>query len=257
VPGLLAITREVSDAIAACELTHLAREPIDVARAKRQHAAYERTLEGMGCTVQRLPETTDMPDSVFIEDTAVVFDEIAIITRPGAASRRAETIAVAAALSPYRQLVHIEPPGTLDGGDVLVVGRNVFIGRTARTNAEGIAQARRMLAPLGYVVAQATVRGCLHLKSAVTAVADETVLIHRAWAVEEEFRAFRQIEVDPAEASAANVLRVQGRLMSAAAFPRTRDRLIAQGFDVTAVEADELAKAEGALTCCSLILLVA
>ena len=164
----IALTREISPALADCELTHLAREPVDVARARRQHAVYEQALAALGCTVHRLAAGDDMPDSVFIEDTAVVVDEVAVITRPGAPSRRAETAAVADALAPYRPLVRIDPPGTLDGGDVLVAGRTVFAGRSARTNDAGIEQLRGALAGFGYTVQAVPVDGCLHLKTAAT-----------------------------------------------------------------------------------------
>src|SRR5947207_3042963 len=143
--SLIAITREISPAIVRCELTHLTRVPIDLDRARAQHAAYERALAAMGCTVERLETGDAMPDSVFIEDTAIVFDELAIVTRPGAESRRGETEAVAQALQPRRPLIRIEPPATIDGGDVLVAGRAVFVGRTGRTNAAAVEQLRRAL----------------------------------------------------------------------------------------------------------------
>jgi len=250
---MIAITREVSPSIAACELTHLAREPIDVDRARAQHAEYERALERLGCTVQRLPAAIDMPDSVFVEDIAVVFDEVAFVTRPGAASRRAEVAAVAAALAPDRPLVHMTMPGTLDGGDVLVVGRSIFVGRTKRTSDAGIEQLRSAVERFGYLVTAASVRGCLHLKSAITALDNETLLINRRWAAAEEFEAYQLIDVDPAEPTGANIARVGTNLLYASAFPRTREQLERRGYSVTAIEVSELAKAEGAVTCCSLI----
>src|SRR5437762_7376109 len=125
---LLALTRPVPRTIADCELTHIAREPIDFARATRQHAEYEQLLSTLGCTVEQLPEEPGYPDSVFIEDTAIVLDECAVITRPGASSRRGETQGVADALTPYRRLFHVDAPGTLDGGDVLRVGKHLYVG---------------------------------------------------------------------------------------------------------------------------------
>lgn len=250
---LVAITREVSPAIGRCELTHLARVPIGVAKASAQHIEYERALTGMGCRVRRVSADVDMPDSVFIEDTAVVLDQIAILTRPGAESRRAEVPAVEDTLGVYRTLVRIEPPGTMDGGDVLVAGRTIFVGASGRTNYAGIEQMRRIVAPIGYDVQPVAVRGCLHLKSAVTVVSDETLLINQSWAPAEDFRGFDLINVDPGEASGANIVRVMNRLLYSAAFPRTRERLERRGFDVTAVDVSEIAKAEGAVTCCSLI----
>jgi dimethylargininase len=207
----------------------------------------------MGCLVERLPAGPDMPDSVFIEDAAVVLDEVAIVTRPGAPSRRVETPGVAAALASRRPIVQIQPPGTVDGGDVLVVGRSILVGRTGRTNQGGFDQMRRALEPFGYDVEPASVRGCLHLKSAVTAVGEAALLINRDCVSQYELVRFELINVDAAEPSGANVVRVGARLLCAAAFPRTRDLLETRGYAVTTVDASELAKAEGALTCCSLI----
>jgi dimethylargininase len=255
--GTRALTRDVSAAIARCELTHLERAPIDFEIARRQHEAYERTLSDLGCTVHRLaagPGDDDMPDSVFIEDTAVVFRELAIVTRPGAPSRRIETAAVAAALAHHRALRHIEPPGTLDGGDVLVVSRRVFVGSSARTNRDGVDQISRILTPLGYAVEPVEVRGCLHLKSAVSALDGGTLLINREWTDASRFAEFDLIDVDPSEPFAANVLRIGDRVVCPSEYPRTCGRLRRRGLHVRAVAAGELAKAEGGVTCCSLII---
>lgn len=249
----IALTRDISPALRDCELTHLAREPIDVERARRQHDAYERALAGLGCAVRRLPAGPEMPDSVFIEDVAVVLDEVAVITRPGAESRRAETPAVANALAAYRPLLRIEAPGTLDGGDVLVADRTVFVGRSARTNDAGIEQLRGALADFGYAVRAVAVDGCLHLKTAVTCVGDGRLLINRDWIPAEAFAGWELIDVDPGEPFAANALRIGGRIVYPDAFPRTRARLEARGVDIVPVPADELAKAEGGVTCCSLV----
>ena len=251
---LIAITRDISPAIARCELTHLERQAIDVDLARVQHAAYEACLRGAGCRVERLAAGPEMPDSVFIEDTAIVFDEVAIITRPGAASRRAETAGVAEALQKYRPLHWMEAPGTADGGDVLVVGRRVFVGRSSRTNNAGIDEMRRVLTPYGYEVTAIEVHDCLHLKSAATAVGDDLLLINPARLSSATFAAFDRIDVHPDEPSAANALRVGEQIIYPTSFPRTRERLQRRGLHVATVEASEVAKAEGAVTCCSLIL---
>jgi dimethylargininase len=175
---LIALTRAVSPAFAACELTHLARTPIDVDLARRQHAEYERALESTGCTVERVSSDASMPDAVFIEDAAIVLDELAIVSRPGAASRRGETAAVAEALARHRRVVTIDAPGTMDGGDVLSVGRTIFVGRSTRTNDDGIASLRAITEPLGYSVHALGVPSCLHLKSALTALDDTTLLVN-------------------------------------------------------------------------------
>lgn len=249
----LALVRPVSDSLGRCELTHLARAPIDVARARSQHERYVELLSELGCSVEWLPAAPDMPDAVFVEDTAVVVDELAVVARPGAASRRGETEAVAAALARWRPLAFIEAPGTLDGGDVLRVGRRVFVGRTERTNAAGRDQLRALLAPHGYTVEAVTVTGCLHLKSAATEVADGTLLVNRAWLDAAPFAGLELLDADPAEPSAANALRVGETVVLAEAFPRTRRRLEAHGLTVRTVPADELAKAEGGVTCCSIV----
>jgi len=194
-----------------------------------------------------------MPDSVFIEDVAIVFDELAIVTRPGAESRRAEVPAVAEALQRFRPVRVIQPPGTIDGGDVLVAGRQVFVGLSTRTNADAARQMREMLAPLGYTVREARVRGCLHLKSAVTAIAGDMLLANLAWIERGLFDGFEVVEIDASEPMAANALRVGDRVIYPTAFPRTADRLAARGLTLSFVDASEVAKAEGAVTCCSLI----
>lgn len=249
----IAITRPVSPSLACCELTHVPRQALDWRRAARQHARYERALASLGCTVQHLPAEPDLPDAVFVEDAAVVLDELAVITRPGARSRRPETTTVATALAPYRPLGHIVAPGTLDGGDVLHIGTRVFVGASTRSNRTGRAQLRALLAPHGYHVIDVAVAGCLHLKSAVTAVADETLLIQRAWVDAQAFRAFALIDVDPAEPFAANVLRVADAVLVPSAYRRTRRRLEGRGLRVRGVDVSELAKAEGGVTCCSLV----
>lgn len=248
-----ALTRDVSSGLANCELTHLARTPIDVDVARAQHAAYEQALRDAGCTVERLAAGREMPDAVFIEDIAVVFDEVAIVTRPGAESRRLETAAVEGALSRHRSIRTIASPGTVDGGDVLVVGRHVFIGRTTRTNDAAIDQMRTLLSPFGYTVCAVQVSGCLHLKSAVTALADDLLLANRDSLEMTPFGAFEIIDVDPSEPMAGNALRLDDRVIYPTAFPRTAERIARRGFRVHAVDVSELAKAEGAVTCCCVI----
>lgn len=248
-----AITRGVSDAIAQCELTHLDRIPIDVARARAQHAQYEAALESLGFTLTRLPADPALPDCVFVEDTALVLDEVAVMTRPGAASRRPELAAIEAALAPYRPLLRLQAPAVLDGGDVLRVGRTLYVGQTPRTSAEGTSALAALLAPHGYRVVPVAVSGCLHLKTGVSQVAADTLLIHRGWVDPDAFPGLRLIDVDPAEPTGGNSLISGGTVLYPEAYPRTRDRLEKAGIRVMTVPADELAKAEGGLTCCSLL----
>ena len=251
--ALVALTRALSPRMVECELTHLTREPIDLPRATAQHAAYEALLRALGCEVRRVAPAPEHPDAVFIEDTAVVVDEIAIITRPGAESRRGEVEGVAEALAPLRSLVRLTEPATLDGGDVLTIGKRLYVGRTARTNSEGITQLRAALAPHGYTVTAVPVTGCLHLKSAVTAVDDATVVLNPDWVDPARFADYRVITVDPSEPMGANILRVGDALVYATDYPKTLARLHAAGFHPHTVDASELAKAEGAVTCCSVL----
>ena len=250
---LTAITRQVGPDIASCELTHLARVPIDVARAATQHRAYESCLRELGCTVVSLPVEPGLGDAVFVEDTAVVVDELAVVTRPGAASRRPETASIARALAPYRPLAAIRAPGVLDGGDVLRLGRRVLVGASSRSDPEGIGQLRALLAPHGYTVEAVPVAGCLHLKSAVTQVAPDTVLLNPSWVDPAAFAGLARIEVDPAEPYAANALLLGEVAVYPEAFPRTAARLARAGVALRLVDVSELAKAEGAVTCCSIL----
>ncbi|HJU64697.1 MAG TPA: arginine deiminase family protein [Gemmatimonadaceae bacterium] len=249
-----AVTREVSPAFERCELTHLARTPLSVDLARAQHREYERCLEQLGGSVVRLEPAPNAPDSVFVEDTAVVFDECAVITRPGAVTRRGEVTAVEELLRRYRPVWRMEAPATLDGGDVLRVGSRVFVGLSSRTNANGVQQLRELLAPHGYRVHGVSVHGCLHLKSAVTALSGHLLLINRSWTSASAFSDLELLDVDASEPFAANALPIGDTILYAAAFPRTRERIEARGFQMRAVELSELAKAEGAVTCCSLIL---
>jgi dimethylargininase len=254
----IAITRAVSRTLSRCELSFLERKPIDVALARQQHRAYEYALEAAGCRLIALPAEDDSPDAVFVEDVAVVLDEIAIRTRPGAVSRREEVASVAKALGAFRRLGAIESPGTLDGGDVLRAGRVLYVGQSARTNAAGIEQLRSLVSGntiggQGYDVQAVPVRGCLHLKAAVTEVSEGTLLINPAWVEDASFAHLRRIVVDPSEPHAANALRVGSGVIFPACFPRTLRRLADAGIKVTSVDVSELQKAEGAVTCCSLV----
>lgn len=250
---LFALTRPVSPSIVDCELTYLARQPIDLTRLAAEHAEYERQLTALGATVQRLPAAPTLPDAVFVEDTAVVVDQIAVITRPGAESRRPETAAVAEQLAPHRRLVAIEPPGTLDGGDVLVFDREVYVGRSTRTNDSGIDQVRRALEPLGFRVTAIPVKRCLHLRSAVSRIAARTLLLNPDWVAADAFEGCDRIAVDPEEPGAANALALGGAILHPAQHRRTRGRIEAAGLKVIPMPMTEIAKAEGGLSCCSII----
>ena len=250
---LIAYTREVSPALADCELTHLEREPLDVTGAQAEHAAYEGVLERLGAKVQRLPPTPHLPDGVFVEDAAVVLDEMAIITRPGAPSRQPETASVAAVLATHRPLIHVQAPATLDGGDVLVAGRKIYIGLSTRTSRDAILQLADQVAPYGYEVIPVTFTGCLHLKSAVTCIASGLMLLNPAWVEADAFTGSRALTVDPAEPHAANALALGGAVIHPLQHARTRARLESAGLTVVTVPQVELAKAEAGVSCCSLL----
>src|SRR6266850_1063603 len=212
---LTAITRAVSPAILHCEISFIDRRPIDLARAQNQHHAYETLLEKLGARVLSLPAEPALPDSMFVEDPAIVLDELAVILPLGTESRRPEAASLAKSVSAFRKLSYVTPPGTLEGGDVLRIGRKLYVGLTKRSNPEGIRQLAAILAPHNYEIIAVPVTGCLHLKSAVTPFG--------------------------------------GTIIFPASFPRTRARLEARGFHVTPLDISELQKAESGLTCSSLI----
>ncbi|HEX6558704.1 MAG TPA: arginine deiminase family protein [Longimicrobiales bacterium] len=250
---MIAITRAVPDNFDRCELTHLARVPIDIARARREHEAYESALRSAGCTIVRLPALRDQADSVFVEDAAVVVAELAVVTRPGAASRRAETASMHALLQEYMSVAAIVAPGTLDGGDVLRIGRRIFVGISTRTNESGATQLASLLEPFGYTVTRVPVARSLHLKSAVTAASDELIVLDPA-VVPAGIFGVPCVLVPPEEAMGANVLAVDGVVLCPASAPQTARRLEQHGLVVRAVDTTELAKAEAGLTCCSVLL---
>jgi dimethylargininase len=250
---LHAITRAVSPAIVDCEISFIDRRPVDLRKAQDQHHAYEMLLKKLGARVLSLPAEPALPDSMFVEDPAIVLDELAVILPLGAASRRPEAAALAKALSSFRKLEYVSLPGTLEGGDVLRIGHKLFVGLTRRSNAEGLCQLASILAPHKYEVIAVPVTGCLHLKSAVTHIGGNTLLANRAWFDTAPFAAYDWIDVDPAEPHAANALAFGGIIIFPASFPRTRALLEAQGFHVTPLDISELQKAESGLTCSSLL----
>jgi dimethylargininase len=250
---LTAITRAVSPAILNCELSFIPRQPIDLQIAVAQHQVYEQLLEKLGARIVSLPAELDLPDSMFVEDPAIVLDELAVIFPLGTESRRPEAASLAEAISKFRKLEHVTLPGTLEGGDILRIGRKLFVGVTKRSNAEGIRQLAGILAPHDYEVIAAPVTGCLHLKSAVTFLGGDTLLANRAWFDAAPFAAYDWIDVDPAEPHAANALALANTVIFPASFPRTRARIESAGFHVTPLDISELQKAESGLTCSSLI----
>lgn len=249
----IAITRKLSSSLERCELSYLPRVPIDMRLAVEQHQAYEDTLASLGCRVHSLAAEPQLPDSVFVEDVAIVLDELAVITRPGAQSRRRETDSAASALAEFRECVNIQAPATLDGGDVLRLGRTLYVGASGRSNAEGIAQLSRLLLPYGYRIETVPLHGCLHLKSAVTQVAPDCLLVNPDRVDARHFPDMRILTVAASEPQAANALMLGGVLIYPESVPRTREKLETHGIRIRRINMSETEKAEGGLTCCSLI----
>ena len=245
---LTAITRPTGEELRLCELTHIDRVPIDVDRAVAQHQAYLTVLRSLGVEVIELPRLPGHPDAVFVEDVALVLPEVAVVLRPGAASRLGEIPSMAAALARHRSCSVMPAPATLDGGDVLVFGNRVLVGSTTRSNADGVRWLGATLDPFGYRVEPVRVGGVLHLKSAATVVDDETLIVNPA-AVDLRFLDARLLEVPPHEPQGANVVRIGGDVLVDASAPATMDLLDRHGARVVPVAVDEYAKAEGAISC--------
>jgi dimethylargininase len=250
---LTAMTRDVNAGMGNCELTFLPRVRINTGLALRQHQQYQSALSSLGCEIVTVPTESGLADSVFIEDTAMVLDEIAVMCLPGAVSRRAELEGVGDVLQQYRTLASIQPPGTLDGGDLLRVGKVVYAGLSARSNQSGIEQLRSIVADYGFSVETVETTKCLHLKSAVSEVAPDSLLINPDWISRSAFGNCELIDVDKEEPHAANALRVGRSVIYPSSFPRTMEKLVQRGINVMPVDVSELQKAEGAVTCCSLI----
>jgi dimethylargininase len=250
----IALTHVVSPRINQCELSHLERRPIDYDLAVNQHRDYCALLKECGLKVIELDVNRDFPDGTFIEDTALAMDEIAVMARSGAASRRGEARGIEPVLARYRPIAHVEPPATFEGGDILRVGKRIFAGLSARTNAAGMEALHAILQPLGYEVIPVEMKGCLHLKSAVTALDDQVLLANPAWFDNKPFEDYRIIAVPDEEPHAANALRIGNTICLHDGYRRTVDAVRADGFEVKTVDISELLKAEAGLTCSSILL---
>lgn len=253
----LAFTRAVSPRIVECALTHLERQPIDPDRAAVQHAGYEQALRDAGYDIIRLPYLADDPDAVFVEDTAILLGEHAVIARPGAASRIDEIHSTAHGLEPYFKLHHLTS-GTLDGGDVLKIGRTMYVGQSNRTDADGTGALEAIVSALGYSVIPVELGKCLHLKTAVTFAGPDrdgqpTLLVNPDWVDASRFGEMEVIRVAEGEPFAANAVRAGDRLIMADGSPGTVTKLRDCGFSVVEVDLSELQKAEAGGTCMSLL----
>ncbi|MCG6908922.1 MAG: amidinotransferase [Deltaproteobacteria bacterium] len=217
-----------------------------------QHDAYVRMLRELGLAVTVLPPETGFPDAHFVEDTAVVTPDIAVITNPGAPARQGEEKTVEAALAGYRTLARIEPPGTLDGGDVLMVGSHFFIGISERTNRSGAEQLGGVLSRYGNTWMPVSVGDGLHLKSGVNIVGPNTLLLTETFARMDAFAAYEKILLDPDESYAGNSLLINGHLIVPQGFPRTQAKLESLGIPLHVLDVSEVRKMDGGLTCLSL-----
>lgn len=250
---LTAITHLPSRNIQDGARTFVGDEPIDFPLVLRQHAAYEDRLRACGAHVVTLNVNAGLPDSVFIEDTAVVLDEIAVMMSMGAASRRGEPAGVAPALSPYRPITWIPQAARIDGGDVVRSGRFLYVGESTRTTAQGIEHLRRLTKSHGYQVIAVPLRACLHLKTACSALPDGRFLVNAEWVDGGTLQPLSLLHVPSTEPWAADVLVVRDHILVSDAFPATIELLSTEGFDVTPTSVSEFAKAEGGVTCLSLV----
>lgn len=250
----VAITRQPAESITKCELTYIQRIPIDYAKAMEQHKAYCDGLRECGVQVVMLPPADALPDSVFVEDTAIILDEVAIITPMGIASRRPEPALIEPEIARFRPTVRIALPATIEGGDVMRLGKAIFVSLSTRTNTAGIDALTEIASAYGYTVTTVTLRDCLHLKSACTALDDQTILLNRAWVDTSAFYGYGLVDVATDEPSAGNVVRANDSILMNSAYPQTAELVEQRGYQVCAVDTSEFTKAEAAMTCMSLII---
>jgi dimethylargininase len=227
-------------------------EPPSFDRLLLQHRAYVAALCEAGLSVETLPTLVAYPDAYFVEDVAVVVPELAIITRPGALARRDEALHIVEPLAAHRTVVRLESPATLDGGDVLVAGRRVLVGMSARTNQAGFASLRELLTPHGYTVEAIRVAAGLHLKSSVSPIGPDAIVVTPAFADRDELADFEQIVVSETEAYAANAVWINEHLLVAAGFPTLARALRGRGLELIELDMSEVAKMDGGLSCLSL-----
>lgn len=249
----IAIVRDVPDSFQKCLTSFHTKVQIDVALAKHQHQQYCNTLSSLGLKLIRIEADDTLPDCCFTEDTAIVVDDFAVITIPGAPGRILETIEIEKILSPLKTIVHITNPGTIDGGDVLKIGKKIFIGNSARTNVEGISQVDTIVKPLGYEVIPVKIQDTLHLKSVCTYLGGGCILLAEGYLDDKIFSEYDKVVVPKEEEYCANCLVVKGNVLIPKGFPKTKGLIEMKGYRVVELDMSEIEKAEGALTCLSVI----
>ena len=251
---ITALVRQPASSLNDCKVTHIDRVPINLGSAFEQFERYCQVLEHLGVHIERLPSLEAFPDSVFIEDNAIVLNELAVLSSMGSFSRQGEPSLLRPVLSPYRRIVDISLPATIEGGDVFCIGKTLFVGLSSRTNQGGAESLRAITEPLGYTVVFVPIAACLHLKTACTPLDDETLLINPSWIDSEVLKPFRLIPIAPEEPFGANVLRVPQGILAHASCPRTVDLMRNKGYIVKAVDISEFSKAEAGVTCLSLLI---
>lgn len=251
----MALVRAVSSRVDQAELTFVDRVPVDLKRAVAQHQRYVDLLAELGHQVVHVAPADELPDGTFLEDTAVVVEDLAILTRPGAASRRGELETVRAVLAKLGvRMAAVRPPGTVDGGDVLQIGRSVLVGLSSRTNHDGLLQLGSLVAPLGRTVVPVPVQGCLHLKTGATALPDGTALVNPAVLEHWRFADAGIPVLTVPEPAGANVLLSGDRVILAASAPNTAALIQQRRYEVRTIDIGELEKLEAGLTCLSVFL---
>lgn len=248
----MALTRAVSTSIAECELTFLDRRDIDFARAQRQHSEYVAALERLGYTVEILPAEDELPDAVFLEDSVVVLDDVAVLLTMGGPERRREVASVAPVVARHRETCSLQLPALMEGGDVLRIGRDLYVGLGSRTTEEGMAQFRAIVEPRGYQVIPVEVGDCLHLKTGCT-YTGRHLLINPDWIDGGPFRHLEHLPVPKSEPWSANTIACGDKVLTSSSCPEMATLLGELGYDPLPVDVSEFEKAEAGLTCLSLL----
>jgi dimethylargininase len=248
---LTVVTHLPSPALQECELTFLDSETINIEKARKEHDQYCSMLSECGAQVIKLEDNLSLPDSVFVEDPVIVFDEVAVLTSMGVESRRKELPVLQKFFAQHRHIERISLPAQIEGGDVLKIGRKIFVGNSQRTNEKGITALRNIIEPLGYTVIPVKVTGCLHLKTGCTALDDSTILLNPDWVESRQFSGYNLIKTLPEEPFGANVLPIKDTICMNAAFPQTIEMVKSLGYTVAETDITEFVKAEAGLTCMS------
>jgi dimethylargininase len=250
---MIALLRVPGPLLPRCALTHLTRKRIDFACARRQHRGYASTLRKLGAAIEYLPPLPDAPDGAFVEDTALILDEIAVVAQPVTLSRRLETASAEAAAAKHRVTKILGDGEHFDGGDILRIGRRLYVGHSSRTNTDAFVQLRELVEPYGYQLRMIPIDGCLHLKTACTFIPPGFLVANPAWVETRLFNEFDIIPVAATEPFAANTLTLNGTTLVSSAFPETERTLQRLGIKTQAVDISEFHKAEAGLTCLSLL----